>query len=156
MEKRDLISGTFLILLSLVVCIMAYRLGLGSARQPGAGFAAFGIACLFGLLSLGLWVKALTRIFKESRETAEVQRILWKKPLLILLVLTAYGALFHSLGFSLSTFLLMLLLVRTFGRGRLFTAFSTSVLTLVLSYVLFVMALKLPLPTGSVWLLFGG
>jgi hypothetical protein len=135
---------------------MAYRLGLGSGRHPGAGFAAFGIAFLLGLMSLGLWVKALTRVFREGREAAEAPRILWKKPLLILLVLTAYGAFFHALGFSLSTFLLMMLLVRTFGRGKLFTALTVSVLTVVLSYALFVVALGLPLPAGSVWLLLGG
>ena len=157
MEKRDLISGIFLILLSLCVCVMAYKLGLGTGSEPGAGFAAFGIAALLGLLSVWMFVNAFIRALKRgSMKKADVQKIMWKKPLLILVILVAYGVFFNSLGFPLSTFLLMVLLVGIFGRRRLSVALIVSILTVVLSYTLFVVALRLPLPMGSAWYLFGG
>ena len=157
MEKRDLISGIFFILLSLCVCVMAYRLGLGTGSEPGAGFAAFGIAALLGLLSVWMFVNAFIRsLQKGSRKKADAQKIMWKKPLLILVILTAYGAFFNFLGFPLTTFLLMVLLVWIFGRRRLSVALIVSILTVALSYTLFVVALGLPLPVGSAWYLFGG
>lgn len=157
MEKRDLISGIFLILLSLCVCVMAYRLGLGTGSEPGAGFAAFGIAALLGLLSVWMFVNAFIRsLQKGSRKKADAQKIMWKKPLLILVILTAYGAFFNFLGFPLTTFFLMVLLVWIFGRRRLSVALIVSILTVALSYTLFVVALGLPLPVGSAWYLFGG
>ncbi|MEW6669513.1 MAG: tripartite tricarboxylate transporter TctB family protein [Thermodesulfobacteriota bacterium] len=156
MGRRDLISGAFLMLVSLATCIMAYRLGLGTGGNPGAGFAAFGIAFLLGLMSMGMFVRALTQAHREDRAGSGGPRILWKRPLLTLLVLTGYGAFFHVLGFSLCTFLLMMLLVWGFGRRRPAVALAVSVLTVALSYALFVMALGLPLPMGSVWYISGG
>jgi hypothetical protein len=157
MEKRDLISGVFLILLSLAVCIMAYQLGLGTGNNPGAGFAAFGIAFLLGLLALWMLVRAFIQVFREGgKKATEAQGIMWKKPILILVILAAYGVFFNFLGFLLSTFLLMMLLVWIFGRRKLHVALIVSIFTVALSYGLFVIALGLPLPVGSAWYFFGG
>ena len=61
MGTRALISGLFLVIISIVTCIMAYRLGLGTGGDQGAGFAAFGIASLLGLMSLYLLIKSLVQ-----------------------------------------------------------------------------------------------
>jgi putative tricarboxylic transport membrane protein len=157
MGSRDLISGSFLVFVSLGACIMAYGLGLGSGRDPGAGFAAFGIAFLLGLMSIYLFVKALVQWLRKGKKTeAPPAEIMWKKPILILVVLAGYGASFNSLGFPLATFLLMMLLVWVFGRRKLGLALTVSVLTVASSYALFVLALGLPLPMGSLWSTFGG
>jgi hypothetical protein len=156
MTRRDLISGTFLILLSLGTCIMAYQLGLGTGGNPGAGFAGFGIALLLGLMSIYMWIKALVRKLEDSKNGEEAPAIMWRKPVLILVILAAYGASFDFLGFPLSTFLLMTVLVWIMGRRRLSVALVVSILTMVSSYALFVVALGLPLPIGSAWYFFGG
>jgi hypothetical protein len=155
MAIRDVISGLFLILLSLGACIMAYRLGLGTGSNPGAGFAAFGIAFLMGLMALGLFFKALIQVLRRRGHDDGAEAIEWKKPALGLLVLTAYGVFFGFLGFPLSTFLLMMILVWGLGRRRLAGSLAVSVLTAAASYALFVTALGLPLPSGSLWQLFG-
>jgi hypothetical protein len=155
MGKRDLISGMFLVLLSFGTCIMAYRLGLGTGSNPGAGFAGFGIAFLLGLMSLTMLVQALIRLIRDGKKTQEVPAIKWKKPILILVILTGYGALFNFLGFPLTTFLLMMLLVWIVGRRRFAVGLIVSILTVALSYALFVAALGLPLPMGSIMYLFG-
>jgi hypothetical protein len=157
MEKRDLVSGIFLILLSLSISITAYKLGLGTGSEPGAGFAAFGIAALLGLLSVWMFIGAFIRISREgSKKEADTQKIMWKKPLLILVILSAYGFFFNFLGFPLSTFFLMVFMVWIFGRRKLSVALIVSLLTVALSYTLFVVALGLPLPMGSAWYLFKG
>lgn len=155
MGTRDLISGLFLIFVSLCTCIMAYRLGLGTGSNPGAGFAAFGIAFLLGILSMYLFFKALMQSFREGKEAEVAAGITWKKPMLILVILAAYGVFFDFLGFPLATFLLIMSLVWVFGRQRFPMALSVSILAVASSYSLFVMALGLPLPMGSLWSLVG-
>ncbi len=155
MGTRDLTSGLFLVIISIVTCVMAYRLGLGSGSNPGAGFAAFGIAGLLGLMSLYLVVKGLVRMVRKRDKEEAVPAILWKKPLLILVVLAAYGVFFDFLGFPLSTFMLMMLLIWAFGRRKLTLALLVSIITVASSYALFVVALGLPLPLGALWYLFG-
>ncbi len=155
MGARDLTSGLFLVVISIVTCIMAYRLGLGSGSNPGAGFAAFGIAGLLGLMSLYLVVKGLVQMVRKRDKEEALPAILWKKPVLILVVLATYGVFFDSLGFPLSTFMLMMLLIWAFGRRKLTLALFVSIITATSSYALFVTALGLPLPLGVLWHLFG-
>jgi putative tricarboxylic transport membrane protein len=155
MTNRDVLSGLFLVLLSLVTCTMAYRLGLGSGNNPGPGFAAFGIAFLLGLMSIYLCLKGSFQAIKNHGKSEAFKRFLWKKPMLILILLLTFGIFLNALGFSVSTFLLMTLLVWGAGRQRLRLALTVSVLTVASAYLLFVVALGLPLPAGSLWYLFG-
>lgn len=155
MRNRDVHSGLFLGLLSIGTCIMAYRLGLGSGNNPGPGFAAFGIAFLLGLMSIYLCLKGVFQAIWDHGKMEAVKELPWKKPILILVILVGYGVSFNFLGFSISTFLLMMLLVRVVGRQRLWLALTVSFFTVASAYVLFVVALGVPLPAGSFWYLFG-
>jgi hypothetical protein len=155
MERRDLLSGLFLLLISLVVSIMAFRLGLGTGGNPGAGFAAFGIALILGFLSLGLIIQALIKGFRQAKPAPELPEIKLRKPAFILLVLAGYGVFFNVLGFPLATFLLMMLLVWVFGRQKPTLALTVSILTTVSAYALFIVAFELPLPRGIVGVLIG-
>jgi putative tricarboxylic transport membrane protein len=151
MTNRDVLSGIFLLLLSIATCTMAYRLGLGSGNNPGPGFAAFGIAFLLGLMSASLCLKGSFRAIKNHGKSEAFKKSPWKEPTLILVLLSAYGIFLNALGFSVSTFLLMTLLVWGAGRQRLRLALTVSILTVVSAYLLFVVALGLPLPAGSLW-----
>ncbi len=155
MKYRDAISGLFLFLLSAGVCVMAYRLRLGTGSKPGPGLAAFGIAALLGLMSLYLLVKGLLQAKRERKETGPTESVRLIKPVIILVILAGYGLFFNVLGFSLANFLLMMLLVWVVGRQKLRVALTVSLVTVVSAYLLFVVALGLPLPAGSLWYLFG-
>jgi putative tricarboxylic transport membrane protein len=155
MKNRDVLSGLFLALLSAVICVMAYRLGLGSGNNPGPGFAAFGIAFLLGLMSLSLCFKGVLHSMRDRGKTEAVKELPWRKPMLILVILVGYGIFLKYLGFSVSTFLLMMLLVWVVGRQRLRLAFVVSFLTVAFAYLLFVVALRLQLPAGPFWYLLG-
>ncbi len=155
MKHRDAISGLFLFLLSVATCIMAYRLRLGTGGKPGPGLAAFGIAALLGLMSLYLLVTGLLEATRERKEREPTESIRLKKPLIILVILAGYGLFFNVLGFSLANFLLMMLLVWVVGRQKLRVALTVSLVTVASAYLLFVVALGLPLPAGSLWYLFG-
>ncbi len=135
---------------------MAYRLGIGEGSNPGPGFAAFGMASLLGILSLGLIVKNLLPARGRMEKNQEAtRRWAWGKTLLVLLILAGFGAFFSTLGLPLSTFLLMLLLVWIVGRQKLKIAFATALLTAGFAYLLFVVLLRLPVSPGEIWLSFG-
>jgi putative tricarboxylic transport membrane protein len=155
MTNRDTISGLFLTLLSAGACIMAYRLGLGTGSKPGPGLAPFGITALLGLMSIYLLLKGVLQATREQKNTEAAAKLALKKPVIILVILAGYGVFFNILGFSLSNFLLMMLLVWVVGRQKLRLALIVSLLTAASAYLLFVVAFGLPLPQGSLWYLFG-
>jgi hypothetical protein len=155
MKNRDVISGLFLALLSAGTCLMAYRLGLGTGTQPGPGLVAFGIAALLGLMSLYLVIEGVLQAKRERKETERAGRLAWEKPLIILAILAGYGAFLDFIGFSLSNFLLMMMLIWVVGRQKLRLALCVSSLTVVCAYLLFVAGLGLMFPAGSLWGLFG-
>jgi len=150
MWKRDLFSGLFLLLLSVGTCVKAVRLDLGNPETPGPGFIPFGIAGILGLMSIYLCLRgALQPSGPSARGSANREG--WKKAVLVLVLLTAYGAFFQPLGFLVSTFLLLLLLFWIVGRQRLPRSLTYSVLTVLCAHVLFVVLFQLPLPGGSLW-----
>ncbi len=146
MWKRDLFSGLFLLLLSVGACIKAIQLDLGNAETPGPGFIPFGIAGILGLMSLYLCLRGALQAGGRPAEWGD-----WKKPILVLVLLTAYAALFQPLGFLVLTFLLMVLLLWAVGRQRLLRSLTVSALTVVCAHLLFVFLFQLPLPGGSLW-----
>ena len=148
MKKYDLFSGLFLILLSVGTCVMAYRLRLGDMYTPGPGLIPFGVAVLLGLMSLGLILKSLFQILKGSQEKKAFKGIDWKRVILVLGALFGYGFAFNSLGFRICTFLLMVLLLGVVGRQRWWLTFVISFLTVVCTYLIFVVWLDCPFPTG--------
>jgi putative tricarboxylic transport membrane protein len=155
MRNPDLLSGLFLFVLSIGTCLMAYRLGIGSGNNPGPGFAAFGIAFLLGLMSIYLFLKGAYQAIKDQGKTKALKGFLWKKPMFVLVLLLGYGIFFKFLGFSVSTFLIMILLIWGAGRQKFLLALTVSIITVASAYLLFVVALGLPLPAGSIWHLFG-
>jgi hypothetical protein len=81
-------------------CILAYRLGLGSIRNPGAGLIPFGVAALLGLMSIGLLLRGLFRSTGGSQSEGVFKGVKWRGVGLTLCGLLGYGASFHILGFA--------------------------------------------------------
>lgn len=148
MKIYEFYSALFLTILSMGTCILAYRLGLGSIRNPAAGLIPFGVAVLLGLMSIGLLLRSLFRSTKGPQSEAVFKGVEWRGVVLTLCGLLGYGAAFSYLGFRLSTFFLMLLLIGVVGRQKWWLTFMISILTVVCAYVLFVVWLGCPFPAG--------
>jgi len=129
-------------------CILAYGLRLGSIRNPGAGLMPFGVAALLGLMSIGLLLRGLFRSTVGSQSEGVFKEVEWRRVVLTLCGLLGYGAAFHILGFRLSTFLLMLLLIGGVGRQKWWAAFTVSLFTVICAYLIFVVWLGCPFPAG--------
>jgi hypothetical protein len=146
MKSQDVYVGSFLAALGTGAAAMAHGLGLGEVTNPGAGFIPFGAAVLLTLMSLGLAAKAL---LKDGASGGHPFRgIRWTAVALVLLSLAAYGAFLNTLGFVITTFLLMTLLVRVVGRRTLGMALLVSTLTAAAASLIFIVWLGVQMPKG--------
>lgn len=149
MGKSERISGLFWFILSIVVMVASYRLGLGSLRRPGPGFFFFWIGLFIGILALIVLVRAWTSGRKGNPEPL----FRGKNILKILLVLASaflYAIFLEWIGFVAVTFLLFVFLLGFMERKGTAFAILTSLLVTASAYVIFKVLLQSQLPTG--WL----
>ncbi len=148
MRKYDLISGLFLLAVAGVTCLMASRLGFDNIHNPGPGLIPFGVAALLGLMSMGLCVRSLLGTSRGDQEKGVFGGIAWGKIIIALCGLLGYGIFFNLLGFRISTFLLMVLLLGAVSRMKWVWALLTAMITVICAYLIFVVWLGCLFPTG--------
>ena len=148
MKKMDRISGVFWLLLSVVMCIESYRVGLGSLRKPGPGFLFFGAGVFLGLMSFMVLLRTI-----HIKKTGELEQSVFGqanivKVALVLIALFAYALLMEPLGFVPATFLLFCFLLGVIEKkGLLFTGLASLAVTFA-TFLIFDTWLKSQLPRG--------
>ena len=151
MKTHDRVAGIFWLMVGVYTAVDGYRLGLGSLRHPGPGFIFFVSALALSILSLVNLAVTFVAKPKEDgdKESDSIWRGLrWQKILFVLLGAAAYAYFLNILGFLVSTFLLMVLLYKGVEPTRWWIAIVSSLITVLLSYTLFVMWLDVPFPPG--------
>lgn len=143
----DFISGLFLTLVGAGASTLAYRLGLGSFRDPGPGLIPFGTAALFCLMCIGLVVKGLIEGRIVNREGV-FQGIKWGTLIFVVCALLGYGIALDALGFSICNFLFIVLLLGLVGHRRWWLTLCFSILIVVGIYLIFVAWLGCEFPRG--------
>jgi len=149
-------EGPAWIIIGIGICLYAYKMGLGSFREPGAGFIAF-VTGLFLMLMGALVVMGRKRIpqrvpkdkMREIRnsETSFPGSPAFKFAYGVALLLL-YALLLEPLGYILTTFLVMFGLFYDPSRRRSGLAFTASLLSTGMTYVVFEMWLHTQLPRG--------
>ena len=144
----DKITAIFFFLLSIFVCIESYRLNLGAISNPKAGLFPFISGVLLGFFSfLGFFNKMpWTKAFKEGYR----KFVQWKfqKVLSVLIILFAYASLLKTVGFLISTFLLVFFTYEVVGIGKIKRGILIALISTIASYLLFQIVLKAQLPKG--------
>jgi hypothetical protein len=147
MKTYDQISSLFWLLLSISVCIESIRLGIGTLRHPDMGFMAFGVSVLLGILSLGLFLRAILK-----KEEAKIEPFfsgkLWKRVLFVLIAILIYSQLMPVVGYLISTFLLMSFLFWIVKGQRWWGVLILSFLATLITYYVFSVWLKCQFPEG--------
>ena len=150
MKLYDQASSLFWLLLSVSILIESRRLGIGTLRNPGMGFLTFGASGLLGILSLILFLQTFL-----GKEEAKVEPLfsgtLWKRALVVLITLVVYSKLMPLIGYLISTFLLMVLLLCILESKRIrwfFWSLIISFLTTTISYYIFSILLDCQFPAG--------
>lgn len=147
MKTLDQTGSLFWLLVSISVFIESLRLGIGTLHNPGRGFLTFAASGILGILSLILFLQASLR--KEKVKAAPFfAGPLWKRILLVLIVLILYSRLMPVLGYLISTFLLMTALFLILERKKIVFVFVSSILTTIFTYLVFSKWLNCQFPDG--------
>jgi putative tricarboxylic transport membrane protein len=148
MNLRDCWSSLFWLIVSLLVCIEAVRIGLGSFQVPGPGFLPFWAGIFVGSLAVMLIVINLRRREEREKRGRLWRGPGWRKVALVTTSLFAYGMILPRLGFLITTFGLMFLLFSVIERSRLWIRAASAVVTVLITYFAFSHWLGVPLPKG--------
>lgn len=150
------LEGPAWIIIGVAICLYAYKMGLGSFREPGAGFVAF-VTGLFLMLMGALIVmgrkRDLQRIPKNEKvEVCDSEASFLGSPAFkfayAVAFLLVYALLLDHLGYILTTFLVMFGLFYDPGRRRFGMALTAAFLSASMTYVVFEIWLHSQLPRG--------
>jgi putative tricarboxylic transport membrane protein len=149
LRNKDELSSLLLLLFSLFVCIGSYRYSIGSLHKPGPGFFPLWGGIILGFLSL---LNLLRVSVKRKRVTEEVGSLKskkrWKNITLTLITLFAYPSFLPLIGFVLTTFLFIVVLLRFLEPKGWSIVLRTAVGVTIISYFIFQYWLKIQFPKG--------
>lgn len=149
MKKSFLINDLVWIGFAAIVCYGGLRLGFGSFQQPHAGFMPFLAGLVLGLLAFVDLVSGILNRWKDEKEDMEIWTgVHWGKIILTLAVVFVYTAVFSTVGFTISTLLLLLFLFRVMEPKPWWVVLISSLVCTGLFYVGFKVGLDSQLPRG--------
>lgn len=135
----------FLVLAAVVIYQSVWVLRLFDHGQPGSGFMPFGLGVIMGVLAL--WLIVANR-GSEDRQIPFWEPRAWFRPLLAVIIISAYVVVFDDIGAITSVVVLVtcwLLFVE--HKGALVSG-VTGLLTGLVVYLLFDRFLQTPFPRG--------
>ena len=149
MNRKHVIGGLFWLAVSIFVAVMAIDLGLGTFSKPGSGFIFFWSSVGLGTLSVILIIKSILGK-REATPSMDLWKDLkWGNAVLAVGMLLLYALILTTLGFVLSTFLLM---IGLFGIGRspYRVVILSALITTILSFIIFRYFLEVHFPRGII------
>jgi putative tricarboxylic transport membrane protein len=147
MKKRNLVSGIVLLVFSIGTLFESRKLEIGALSSAQTGFFPFILSILLAILSLILLGQAL-KGKNEGSIPAWVSTGGLKRLGLTLGILLFFAVFFEYLGYLISTFLLIFILVKAIGNRKWWVAVLFALLSTLGSYLIFGILLKTPLPPG--------
>lgn len=150
MKKSDLIPALIWLGLGIAVAVGSYRLELGTMHAPGPGLMPFILGVILSLCSLPILVRSIqmTIIKAKLRDEGIWSGIEFKKLIIVLASLIGYAVLIERVGYVVITFLVLLILFKTVETQKWSLVLLLSFLTVISTYVLFGVILKITLPSG--------
>ena len=146
-----LASSIFLILFSLTICLASVRLGIGALRDPAPGLMPFISSCLLFFLCTVVFIRDFISSTTHSENTKHLRvQIRFQKPLVLLVTLFGYSLLLDFLGYVITMFLAMFLMLSIFDPDprKWWKYLIIGALASTLSFLIFSKGLHLELPTG--------
>jgi len=147
MNRHDVASGFFLLAIAMFALMKAVELGVGTFLAPGPGFVFFWSGAVLGVLSIILALGGMIGRKKPTKLVESFKGLKWHQSLAATVALFLYAAFLDYLGFLLATFLILLLLVGL-GRPKPWVAVGWSLLTVLVTYLVFHKGLQIQFPAG--------
>ncbi len=147
MRKFDPISTIFWLVVGILICEESIRINLGTFSNPGPGFLPFGAGLVLGGLALVVMIQASRKEARE-REPFWTEQNRWPKIVVTVVSIFVYGLLLETLGFFLTTILIMGFLFRVIEPQRWRTVILGAFLSATGAHLIFQVWLKAELPRG--------
>lgn len=149
MERSDRIFSFLWIVLGISQCVGSISLGLGQITEPGTGFMPFIMGLVMIVLGVALLIEASSLLKKDYVKKISIwSEVSWKKVLYVILILVVYPIVLPKLGYLITTFLVMVLLIKSGESVKWKTAIFSGILASGFSYVIFGVWLNVPFPKG--------
>ena len=146
MKKKDLHSSAICAVFGLYIAFEGYRLELGTFQAPDSGFLILVAGIVLACLSTALLIQ--TFFSKEEDKEVLWKGLQWSKGVRLLVASFVYTLVLRWMGFLLGTFLFLLYLFKGLEPQRWLVAIELSVITIALSYLIFVLFLGCQFPEG--------
>ncbi|HSB81433.1 MAG TPA: tripartite tricarboxylate transporter TctB family protein [Candidatus Methylomirabilis sp.] len=157
MKKADALLAGIVLLIGIGYEGMAWRMPRGSISYPGPGYFPVIVGLFLILTAAGCVIQSFGGGIspdpsaagdKPAREHPLAARPSAGKAWGLLGLLAAYALFLKPLGFLIAIFLFLLASIRVFGYRRWLPSLGVTAAIAALSYVSFVIWLKVPLPLG--------
>ena len=146
MKKTDRIQSLIWGLFGLYIAFAGVQLKLGTPRAPKPGFLIFWMGIIMMILSAAFFLQSFSTVQEGKKIRWKGKQ--WPKGIKLMLALFLYAAVFHWLGFILSTFCLLLFLFKGLEPQRWRVALLLSAVTITICYLVFSVFLELQFPPG--------
>lgn len=145
--RSTIAVGAILLALAGYVFLAASALPFGTIRVPQTAFFPKILALLLGIFSVLLLARALAGT-ESPRASEKIEPEGWIRIGVTLAALAGFAFALERLGFVLTTFLLMILLLRAIEAQKWRKVILVALATALISYAMFSWLLGVPLPAG--------
>jgi putative tricarboxylic transport membrane protein len=148
MRRYDIISGLFLLAVSIGICAGSLQMHVGTFTGPGPGFFPLATGLVLGAFSIIILAQAQ----KAGSEPVRFWNAGANKNAIYLtfFFILVYALLLERIGFIATTILFFLLVSRFVCRHRWTTAVFFALVTSFATYFVFSFLIHAPLPQGIV------
>jgi putative tricarboxylic transport membrane protein len=146
------VSSLLLMSFSVVIFASSLNVGIGDFRNPGPGLMGFLASILLIILTGIVLVKENLLLAGEKREASEGSSFRWQslsKPSILTLALCGYVVVFETLGYLVSTFLLMFIMLLISNPRRWYFHIINALIIVNITYAVFCKMLRVFLPAGT-------
>jgi hypothetical protein len=149
MQYREFISGFFWLIMGIILAVWSTEYKVGNLTEPGPGFLPLLLGLLLILASLALLIRAKKSLHMVQTSSPSLTGEGWKKVAYTVLVLVGTAVFFEKIGYLLTFFLLIILLMRgAAGRQSWKMTLLVAFFSVLGVYLVFVMLLGQQLPRG--------
>jgi putative tricarboxylic transport membrane protein len=148
MKRSDIAASVILVGLATFVLFESRNLPFGSMRVPQTGFFPATLATLLLIFSVILLAQCFLSI-ETVRASDKIAEAGWMRIGATLAIMAGFAFALERLGFLLSTFFLMILLLRAIESRSWPKVVAIAVATAVVAYAIFGWLLGIPLPIGA-------
>jgi putative tricarboxylic transport membrane protein len=148
MKKHDRFGGLFWFILGAIICIMSVKLRIGTLYKPGPGFTPFLSGAVLVVSGLILMLSTFLKQYMDEEMGSILVKEGRKNSLLTLLALFGYIVLLEPIGFLITTFIVLLFLFKITDTKRWLAPVVLSGSSVIVSYLVFSVWLKLQFPKG--------